>query len=100
MSARREEPASTSAKILYRPVGMISSMAAGMLASLVFRKVWAKASAGDHADPPKPLESEYAFKELVVAAAVQGIIYSVIKASVDRGGARAFQKWTGEWPGS
>lgn len=100
MSTRREEPASTSAKILYRPVGLVSSMAAGLLASMIFKKVWARAAPGDHNDPPKPLESEYALKELLIAAAVQGAIYSVIKAAVDRGGARTFQKWTGEWPGN
>ena len=100
MSARREEPASTSAKILYRPFGLVSSMAAGMIASLIFKKVWARAAPGEHSDPPKPLESEYPLRELLLAAAIQGLIYSVIKASVDRGGARAFQKWTGEWPGN
>jgi hypothetical protein len=23
----------------------------------------------------------------------------VVKAAIDRGGARVFQRWTGEWPG-
>ena len=100
MNARAEQPASTSAKILYRPVGLVSSMSAGLLASLIFKKVWAKATPGDRSDPPKPLESEYPFKEVLVAAAIQGVIYFVIKAAVDRGGARAFQRWTGEWPGN
>lgn len=100
MSARAETPGSTSAKILYRPVGLVSSIAAGMVASLVFKKVWAKAAPGDSDTPPKPLESEYPFKEVLVAAAIQGVIYFVVKASIDRGGARAFQKWTGVWPGN
>ena len=46
------------------------------------------------------MESEYVMRELLVAAAIQGVIYSVIKMTIDRGGARAFQKWTGEWPGN
>ena len=34
------------------------------------------------------------------AAAVQGAIFSVVKTVIDRQGARMFEKWTGEWPGS
>jgi hypothetical protein len=33
------------------------------------------------------------------AAAVQGAIFAVVKASLDRGGARGFEKLTGVWPG-
>ncbi|WP_235735506.1 DUF4235 domain-containing protein [Nocardioides alcanivorans] len=50
--------------------------------------------------PAPPLESEYPLKEIVAAAVVQGAIYAVVRALVDRGGARAFQKMTGEWPGN
>lgn len=100
MNAPAETPGSTPAKILYRPFGLISSIIAGLLASMIFKKVWARAAPGDHTDPPKPLESEYPLKEILTAAAIQGVIYFVVKAAVDRGGARAFQKWTGEWPGN
>ncbi len=34
-----------------------------------------------------------------LTAAVHGIIFSVVKTLIDRGGARAFQRWSGEWPG-
>jgi hypothetical protein len=36
-------------------------------------------------------------KQIIVAAAIQGAIYSVVKAIIDRQGARAFEKWIGEW---
>jgi hypothetical protein len=36
---------------------------------------------------------------VLIAAAIQGAIFAVVKAAIDRGGARAFQRWTGEWPG-
>jgi hypothetical protein len=58
------------------------------------------ARAGDRSDPPKALESEYDLKEILIAATIQGAIYSLVKTLIDRGGARAFQRWTGEWPGS
>ena len=93
---------STSAKILYRPVGIVSSILGGLLASMLFKQVWKRVSPstreGD--DVPGPLQSEYPFKEILLAAVLQGAIYSVVKAVIDRQGARAFEKATGEWPGS
>jgi hypothetical protein len=98
--ATQKSNASTSAKILYRPVGIVSSITAGLIASAIFRRVWQQTVADGKADPPKPLESEYPFKEILGAAVIQGAIYAVVKAVVDRGGARAFERVTGEWPGS
>ncbi|CAJ1510961.1 DUF4235 domain-containing protein [[Mycobacterium] burgundiense] len=91
---------STSAKILYRPVGLVSSMVGGLLASVIFKQVWRRASPGDNSDPPQPLETEYPFKEILLAAAIQGAIFSVVKTVIDRQGARLFERATGEWPGS
>jgi hypothetical protein len=96
---RREQRASKPAKILYRPVGLVSSVVGGVVAGAVFRQVWKRATPGNPGDPPRALESEYTLKEVLAAAAVQGAIFAVVKAAIDRGGARAFQRWTGEWPG-
>jgi hypothetical protein len=96
---RTEKQTSTSAKILYRPLGLTSSILGGVVAGQVFKQVWKRAAPGDQADPPRALESEYRLRQVLVAAAVQGAIFAVVKAVIDRGGARAFERWTGEWPG-
>lgn len=96
---KAEEPASKSAKLLYRPVGLVASIVAGIVAGQIFKQVWKRASPSHPDDSPKALESEYQMREIITAAAVQGAIFAVVKAVVDRGGARAFQRWTGEWPG-
>jgi hypothetical protein len=96
--ARSKQP-STSAKILYRPVGLVSSLVAGLIAGWLFDMVWKHATPGPEVDAPQPLQSEYSLKQIIPAAAVQGAIFAVVRALVNRGGARAFERWTGEWPG-
>lgn len=91
---------STSAKILYRPVGIVSSIAGGLIASMLFKQIWKRVSAGKDADPPTPLQSEYPFKEILLAALLQGAIFAGVKAIIQRQGAKGFQRMTGEWPGS
>lgn len=97
--AQQEKQTSTSAKILYRPWGLISGLLAGMIASRIFEQVWKRASADADADPPGALETEYPVKEILAAAALQGAIFAVVRTAVNRAGARAFERWTGEWPG-
>jgi hypothetical protein len=96
---RTEKQSSTSAKVLYRPVGLVSSVIAGVVAGQVFKQVWRHATPGDESDAPKALESEYDLREVLIAATVQGAIFALVKALVSRGGAKAFERWTGEWPG-
>lgn len=97
--ARTEKQSSKSAKILYQPLGLVSSVVAGLVAGEVFKQVWKHATPGDQEDAPKALESEYDLREVVMAALVQGAIFAAVKAVVNRGGAKAFERWTGEWPG-
>jgi Protein of unknown function (DUF4235) len=89
---------STVAKVAYRPVSLASSVVGGLVAGAAFKQLWRRAP-GQPEDPPGPLESEHRLREILIAAAIQGAIFGVVKAAIDRGSARAFQRWTGEWPG-
>lgn len=95
----REKTTSTSAKILYRPWGLIASLLGGLIAGQVFQHLWKLLDPQSSDDPPKPLESEYRLPKILLAALIQGAVFSVTKALINRGGARAFERWTGEWPG-
>lgn len=99
MSSGSATPASRTAKILYRPVGVTSSIVGGLLANLAVKKLWQNVGPGPSPDPPGALETGRPLREIVFAAALQGAVFAVVKVFVDRGGARAFQKWSGEWPG-
>ncbi|PZR52172.1 hypothetical protein DNL40_13300 [Xylanimonas oleitrophica] len=98
--ARQPAKSSTSAKILYRPFGLVSSMVGGLVAGAVFRQVYKRVVPGHRTQAPKPLESEYSMREVLLGSLLQGAVFSVVKALIDRGGARVFQRMTGEWPGS
>ena len=96
---RSEKQSSKSAKILYRPWGLIASLIGGLIAGQVFQQLWKLLDPDSPEDPPKALESEYRLRKIVIAAAVQGAIFTVVRALINRGGARVFERWTGEWPG-
>lgn len=84
-------------KLLYKPLGIVFGVAGGMIGGAIFKQVW-KRVAGEE-DAPAALESEYGWKEILPAAALQGAIFGAVKAATDRAGARAFERATGEWPG-
>ena len=48
---------STPAKILYRPVGLVSGIVGGIIAGALFKQVWKRI--GHEEDPPGALQSEY-----------------------------------------
>jgi hypothetical protein len=84
-------------KLAYKPIGLLGGIAAGALAGLIFKQVW-KLTAGDD-DAPNATDEDRGWGEILLAAAIQGAIFAVVKAAVDRGGATGMRKLTGEWPG-
>jgi Protein of unknown function (DUF4235) len=85
------------AKVLYTPLGVLFSVLGGIIAGAIFKQIWRRVAGED--DAPGARESEYGWKEFLPAAAAQGAVFGLVKAAVDRGGARGFEKLTGVWPG-
>lgn len=88
---------SAGAKLAYRPVGIAAGIAAGAISGRVFKVIWKRIA--DEDDAPGAMQSEYRTSHVLLAAAIQGAIFAVVKAGVDRFGAQAFTKLTGSWPG-
>lgn len=84
-------------KLLYKPISIVVSMLGGMLATAIFKKVW-KAASGQEA-APNPTDIRRGFGEVLVAAALQGAIFSLVRAAVNRGAAEGTRRLTGYWPG-
>ncbi|MFD4988532.1 DUF4235 domain-containing protein [Streptomyces sp. NPDC058374] len=83
-------------KVLYKPFGMALGAASGALAGVVFRKAWKTLGHDDEA--PGATDQERGWREVLLAAALQGAIFAAVKAVVDRGGATAVKRLTGSWP--
>ena len=83
-------------KVAYKPVGILLGIAAGALAGFIFKEVW-KVAVGDD-DAPNATDEDRGWGEILAAAALQGAIFAIVKAAVDRGGATSVRKLTGTWP--
>jgi hypothetical protein len=84
-------------KLIYKPVSMLVSVLGGILAGAIFKRVWKSAAGEDEA--PTAAEAGRGWREVLIAAALQGAIFAVVKAAVDRGAAEGTRKLTGVWPG-
>ena len=83
-------------KIAYKPVGLILGATAGAVSGLVFKQIW-KHLAGDD-DAPNATDEDRGWGEVLAAAALQGAVFAVVKAAVDRAGATGVRRVTGRWP--
>ncbi|MFD3533231.1 DUF4235 domain-containing protein [Streptomyces sp. NPDC058664] len=84
-------------KIAYKPVGLVLGAASGMIASAAFKQAWKVIGHDD--DAPDATDENRTWREVLVSAALQGAIFAVVKAAVDRAGATGVRRLTGTWPG-
>ncbi|WP_436498733.1 DUF4235 domain-containing protein [Actinokineospora sp. HUAS TT18] len=80
--------------LLYRPLSLVISVLGGVLASAVFKRVW-RAVSGE-AEAPEATSPDHRTREVLLAALLQGAIFGVVKAGLDRAGAKGFRRLTGK----
>jgi Protein of unknown function (DUF4235) len=84
-------------KLLNKGIGLLVGILGGMLARSVFKKIWQAVTGEDEA--PTPTDARRGWREILLAAALQGAIFAVVQAVLDRATAEGTAKLTGEWPG-
>ncbi|MGK5556284.1 DUF4235 domain-containing protein [Actinomadura kijaniata] len=84
-------------KLLYKALSLLFSVLGGLLAGVVFKQAWKLAAGQD--DAPDADDANYSWRQVLVAAALQGAIFALVKAATQRTGAQAVRKVTGRWPG-
>jgi hypothetical protein len=82
--------------LIYKPIGFLLALVAGLLGRKLFDFVWTRV---DDEEPPEATTEETTWVRVLAVAAVQGVIFKVIRAAVDRYGAIGFRHLTGVWPG-
>ncbi len=87
-------------RLLYKPFGILFSVAAGKLAAKLFTSIWAAVDK-DSTDgrPPRPTEADAPVGKAIAATAIEAATYAGTRAAFDRAGVRTFHHLTGVWAG-
>jgi len=83
-------------KVLYKLLGLLAGLLGGVVARAIFKRAWKLAAREEQA--PKATDEQRGWAEILLAAALQGAIFALVKAAVDRGLAEGARKITGDWP--
>ena len=83
-------------KLIYRPIGLILGILAGLIGKRLFDFAWTKL---DDEEPPEATTQQTSWGRVLAAAAVQGVIFKTVRVAVDRWGAMGWYYLTGSWPG-
>ena len=84
------------AKLLFIPVSIGAGLVAGLVSKKTFDQLWGLI---DEEEPPDSKHRDIDWRKLVLAAAVQGAIFKVVREASDHYSRRAFARTTGTWPG-
>ncbi|MGQ0573312.1 MAG: DUF4235 domain-containing protein [Pseudonocardia sp.] len=78
-------------KIAYKPIGLTLGLVGGLVASRVFGVLWKRVSGED--STPQPLSDDYSTREVLMAAALQGAVFGLIKTAIDRYGMKGVRRF-------
>ena len=84
-------------KAMYMPLQIATSVAGGLLAGRIFTEIWQRVSPSDR-EPPDPKDLDRSGREAIAAAAIQGLVFGLVRAAVSRDGAHGYRAVTHESP--
>jgi hypothetical protein len=82
---------------LYSPLSMAAGVGGGVLAGQIFGQVWKRIGDNDP-EPPDPADLDQSFRTVLIAGAAQGLIAGLVRAGLQRAGARGYQAVAHERP--
>jgi hypothetical protein len=80
-------------------LSLATGVAGGLLAGQIFGQIWKRVGENDP-EPPDPKDLTTSTAEVMTAAAIQGLIAGLVRAVLQRAGARGYQAVTHEPPPS
>ncbi|MEZ3178015.1 DUF4235 domain-containing protein [Streptomyces pimonensis] len=94
--AKKSKKAQKKLPMAYKPIGFVLGWTSGTVAGMAFQKAWKVIRHEDNA--PDALDRDRRLGEILLAAAIQGALFAVVRSAVDRAGAKAIERSTGTWP--
>jgi Protein of unknown function (DUF4235) len=82
--------------LIYKPIGILVGILGGLLGKRLFDVAWSKV---DEQEPPEATTEATTWPRVLAAAALQGVIFKVVRVVIDRYGAIGWRYLTGVWPG-
>jgi Protein of unknown function (DUF4235) len=82
--------------LVFKPIGILSGVLAGLLGKKIFERVWRLI---DDQAAPEPKYRRIALGKLVLALALEGAIFRMLRGLAEHGARHGFSALTHEWPG-
>jgi hypothetical protein len=83
-------------KLVFLPISIGGGLLAGLIGKKLFGVIWGLI---DDQVPPKPEHRNVHVGKLLIALAIEGAIFSLIRGIVNHGSRLAYTRLTGSWPG-
>lgn len=87
---------SAASKVVYKPLSLVSGVLGGALAGALFNRVWR--AVADEDEAPDPAALDHRTREVLIAAALHGVVFGVVKAATDRMAAKGYRRVIGSNP--
>jgi hypothetical protein len=83
-------------KLIYLPIGIVTSVLVGQLSKKVFDLIWSQI---EDQEAPRPKHREIDLPKLALALLIEGALFRLMRGVVDHYARRGFASLTGSWPG-
>lgn len=82
--------------LVFKPIGILTGVLAGILGKKIFAVLWGLI---DDQDAPEPKHRQLHLGKLAIALVLQGALFRLIRGLAEHGVRQGFSALTGEWPG-
>lgn len=78
--------------VAYESLSLASGILSGALAGAIFTRIWRAVS--DAGEAPEPTALDRNIREVLVAGALQGAVFGLVKAAMGRMAAKSYRRFT------
>ncbi len=83
-------------RFIFIPFSIAGSLVAGLIGTKIFTYVWGRVA---NEEAPDSGHRDVSWPKVLIAAALQGAIFRLMRTVFDRGQRTAFYRLLGSWPG-